>query len=190
MIGETEYLFFLIYGVLTVIVIVALYKVNYKESQLITTNEFKQFQSTYLYGYVSVLFGEILCIATFYPILVKLELTMDEITDLYIVSVCSIAFFNILSEIIDIGSRRSKCIICTLLYFIATLSLYSDNFEFLLVGRIFYGGGSVLLHSAFDSYMVHEHTTKGFPDDWLLHTFGKIAHSMTIAAIFSGLFII
>jgi MFS transporter, MFS domain-containing protein family, molybdate-anion transporter len=179
--------FFIAYGVLCVLSAIALIKVQSKESLLITTTEFKQFQSNYLIGYMSLIFAEIFCVSTFYPILVSLNLSMDEITDLYIVSICSSAFFNVIAEVIDIGSRRGKCVLATILYFIATLSLFSGNFEFLLLGRIFYGGGSVLLHSAFDAYMVHEHTTKGFPDDWLLHTFGKLAHSMTIAALLSGL---
>jgi MFS transporter, MFS domain-containing protein family, molybdate-anion transporter len=178
--------FYIAYGVLCVLAAIALIKVQSKESLLITTNEFKQFQSNYLIGYLSLIFSEILCVSTFYPILISLELSMDEITDLYIVSICSSAFFNVLAEVVDIGSRRGKCILATILYFIATMSLFSKNFEFLLLGRIFYGGGSVLLHSAFDAYMVHEHTTKGFPDDWLLHTFGKLAHSMTISALLSG----
>lgn len=169
---------------------IAFIKLHQKDSILITTNEFQQFQFNYLIGFISLIFAEVLCLSTFYPILMQYKLSMDEITDLYLVSICSIAFFNILLEIIDLGSRRGKCILSTVLFLIATLTLFSNNFEILLLGRIFYGGGSVLLHTAFDAFMIHEHSTKGFPDDWLLNTFGKLSHSMSIAALFSGMFLL
>jgi hypothetical protein len=187
MIGEENTIFYWIYGILGTIIVIALIKLRQKDSLIITTNEFQQFQLHYLVGFISLIFAEVLCISTFYPILVQLKLSMDEITDLYIVSICSIAFFNVLLEIIDLGSRRGKCVLSTVLFLIATLTLFSNNFEILLLGRIFYGGGSVLLHTAFDAFLIHEHSTKGFPDDWLLNTFGKLSHSMSIAALFSGL---
>ena len=191
MIGDANHtIFYWIYGILGTIIVIAFIKLHQKDSIMITTNEFQRFQWNYLIGFISLIFAEVMCLSTFYPILMQYKLSMDEITDLYLVSICSIAFFNILLEIIDLGSRRWKCILSTVLFLIATLTLFSNNFEILLLGRIFYGGGSVLLHTAFDAFMIHEHATKGFPDDWLLNTFGKLSHSMSIAALFSGLFLL
>jgi MFS transporter, MFS domain-containing protein family, molybdate-anion transporter len=152
----------------------------------ITTKDFKSFQLNFLFGYMAAIFGEVLCVATFYQVLVASQLTMHQITKLFIVSVSSSTLLGVIAEMIDLGSRRDKCVLSMILYFVASVSLYVSNYEILLLGRIVYGGGSVLLHSAFDAYMVHEHTTQGFPDDWLLQTFGKLAHAMTVVAMSAG----
>jgi len=188
MIADSEYIFFIAYGVLCVVVCLALIKVQSTETLTITTTEFKIFQTNFLLGYMTVILGEVLCVASFFYVLTSLDLTLGQITKLFIVSATSSTLFGVLSEIVDIGSRRDKCILSAILYAIATFSLFSGgHFEILMLGRVVYGGGNVLLHSAFDAYMVHEHTTQGFPDDWLLHTFGRLAHSMTIVAIIAGI---
>ena len=184
---ESQYMFFIAYVLLCAIVAVALIKVQSTETLTITTQEFKTFQFNFLVGYMVVILGEILCVASFFYVLASLNMSLDQITKLFIVSLSSSTFFSVLSEVVDVGSRRDKCILSAILYAIATFSLFSGgHYEILLLGRVVYGGGNVLLHSAFDAYMVHEHTTQGFPDDWLLHTFSRLAHAMTIITIIAG----
>jgi hypothetical protein len=188
MIAEAEYIFFVAFAGLCVLVGLTMLKVQSTEQITITTNEFKTFQSNFLIGYMTVMMGEVLCVASFFHIMTSLNLSFDNITQLYIVSVASTTVFGIINEIFDIGSRRSKCVATAVMYAIATFTLFSGgNMEILLMGRCMYGAGSVLLHSAFDSYLVHDHAVQGFPDDWLLHTFSKLAHGMTIVAIASGM---
>lgn len=187
MISEAEYIFFVAFAGICVVVGLTLLKVQSTEPITITTNEFKAFQSNFLIGYMTVMMGEVLCVASFFHILSSLKLSVDDITQLYIVSVVATTVFGVITEIFDIGSRRDKCVATALLYAVATFTLFSGgNMEILIIGRCLYGAGSVLLHSAFDSYLVHDHTSQGFPDDWLLHTFSKLAHGMTIVAIASG----
>ena len=187
MISEAEYIFFVAFAGLCVLVGLTLLKVQSTEPITITTNEFKTFQTNFLIGYMTVMMGEVLCVASFFHILTSLNLSFDDITQLYIVSVSATTIFGVIIEIFDFGSRRDKCVTTAILYAIATFTLFSGgNMEILLLGRCLYGAGSVLLHSAFDSYLVHDHAAQGFPDDWLLHTFSKLAHGMTIVAIASG----
>jgi hypothetical protein len=56
----------------------------------------------------------------------------------------------------------------------------------LLMGRVVYGAASALHHSAFESYIVHEHATLGFPDEWLNQTFSKLTHCMAFVAAIAG----
>jgi MFS family permease len=187
MIEEGEYIFVVLYAILVVVVCVAMIKVQSTETVTITTPEFKSFQQNFLLGYMIVVTGEVLSVASFYQVLSTLDLNLTEITDLFVAGVASSTVFGLIAEAIDIGSRRDKCIISAVLYAVATFSLFSGgHFEVLMLGRVVYGAASVLLHSAFDAYMVHEHTSRGFPDDWLLNTFGKVVHSMTGVAILSG----
>jgi len=188
MISEAEYIFFVAFGGLCVLVGLTMLKVQSTEPITITTAEFKTFQTNFLIGYMTVMMGEVLCVASFFHIMTSLKMSFDDITTLYIVSVGATTIFGVIVEIFDIGSRRDKCVATALLYAIATFTLFSGgNMEILLLGRCLYGAGSVLLHSAFDSYLVHDHASQGFPDDWLLHTFSKLAHGMTIVAIASGI---
>lgn len=187
MVDDSQYMFFIAYVAMCAIVAVALIKVQSTETLTITTQEFKSFQTNFLVGYMVVILGEVLCVASFFYVLSSLDLTIYQITKLFMVSVGASTGFGVLAEVIDIGSRRDKCILSAILYSIATFSLFSGgHLEILLLGRVIYGAGNVLLHSAFDAYLVHEHTTQGFPDDWLLNTFSKLAHAMTIVAIVAG----
>ena len=187
MISDDEYIFFVAFAGLCVVLVLTLLKVQSTEPITITTDEFKSFQSNFLVGYMTVMMGEVLCVASFFHILTSLKLSFDNITLLYIVSVSSTAIFGVVTEIFDVGSRRDKCVMTAIIYAVATFTLFSGgNMEILIIGRCLYGAGSVLLHSAFDSYLVHDHTSQGFPDDWLLQTFSKLAHGMTMIAIASG----
>jgi hypothetical protein len=64
--------------------------------------------------------------------------------------------------------------------------LFGGHMDLLLMGRIVYGAASAIHHSAFDSYVIHEHTSQGFPDDWLSQTFTYLTHAMTLVTVLSG----
>lgn len=188
MIAEVEYIFFVMFGVLCVVLGLLMLKVQSTEPVTITTSEFKTFQSNFLIGYMTVMMGEILCVASFFHILTSLDVSFDDITRLYIVSVGATAVFGVLMEIFDIGTRKDKCVTTACLFALATFTMFSGgNIEILMIGRCLYGAGSVLLHSAFDSFLVNDHASQGFPDDWLMQSFSKLAHGMTIVAIASGI---
>ncbi|CAK9252593.1 unnamed protein product [Sphagnum jensenii] len=65
-------------------------------------------------------------------------------------------------------------------------TLFGGHYEMLLLGRVVFGVGSALHHAAFDAYLLHEHTARGFPDDWLSQTFAQLSHSVSLVAVLSG----
>lgn len=133
---------------------------------------------------------ELPCAATFYHTLISLKLTLEQITKLYLVTICSTALTAILMDIVDFGSRKDKCIISNLLYSISMFSMLfggtAQHYEMLLMGRIVYGIGSSLHHHSFEAYAVHQHATLGFPDDWLQQTFSLFTHCTALMAAMAG----
>jgi len=162
-------------------------KLKSTEGLTITTKEFKTFQQSFLGGYSIMILGELIATASFYHCLISLGLTLEQITKLYVVTIVSTTLSGVLIEIVDIGTRKDKCCASALLFSISMFSFFfGGHFEMLLLGRVVYGAASALLHSSFEAYLVHEHTTLGFPDDWLSQTFGMLTHSMALVAALSG----
>eukprot|EP01039_Chlorochromonas_danica_P016369 gene16369-19346_t len=60
------------------------------------------------------------------------------------------------------------------------------HYEMLLIGRIVYGTATALQQAAFESYAVHQHSSHGFPEDWLSHTFSLLTHILAFMAALSG----
>lgn len=166
---------------------IAYLKMQSTESAIITTAEFKVFQTSFLVGYSMMMLGELLTVASFYHTFTFLELTLEQITKLYIVTIVATTGFGVLVEIVDIGTRKSKSVLSALLYFIAMMScFFGGHFDMLLMGRIVYGAASALHHSALEAYVVHKHATFGFPDEWLNLTFSRLTHCMALIAVLSG----
>ena len=66
MIAESEYILYALYGCMSISIAVAYIKISYTESVTITTKEFVKFQSNFLIGYMIIMIGELLSMASFY----------------------------------------------------------------------------------------------------------------------------
>ena len=135
---------------------------------------------------------ELLAIASFYPTFMTLGCNIEEITQLYCITILSTTVCGVLLEIVDFGTRKAKCVLCASLYFTALFSLCcDDHYDMLMLGRVIYGAATALHHgldqSAFEAYVINQHTTQGFPDDWLNNTFSIMAHSVALVAAISGM---
>ena len=186
MIEKIYYIFFFSYFLICFFAILLQIKLQSIETIIITTLNFKLFQNSFLYGYILSILGELLLIGSFYITLIEMNLNYYHIIKLFLISLASTTFFGLFIEIIDIGSKRMKCILSAILFGLGTLTMFLHNYDILVIGRIFYGIGSSLLHSGFDSYLIHEHNSQGFPDEWLMQTFSRLVHSIVIATIISG----
>ena len=187
MINEAQYVYYICYVFAFAIVGIVYLKIKSTEAVIITTREFKEFQARFLFGYAVMILGELIAVGTFYYTMTMLDLVLEQITKLYIVTVVSTTVFGILIDIIDIGTKRNKCILSALLYALAMLTVFGGgNYDLLLIGRIIYGAASSCLHSAFDAYLVNEHSSMGFPEDWLNQTFLMLTHYMALVASLSG----
>ena len=188
MIDQSESVYYFTYVVICLALGLAYIRSRSKEGTVITTKEFQIFQTSFVTGYVLVIFSELVASASFYHTLIALGVTLEKITKLYLVTVVSSTLGNIALEIVDIGSKKDKCVICALLYSISMFSLFfGGHYEMLLMGRIAYGFASSIQHTCFEAYAVHEHSSRGFPEDWLFHTFSWLTHMMALVAALTGI---
>eukprot|EP01038_Epipyxis_sp_PR26KG_P007409 gene7409-10100_t len=189
MLDSSQYMYYISYAILCGSLGVAYIKHRSSETgTLITTKEFKTFQASFLTGYSIIILCELIAAASFYHTFIFLRLSLEQITRLYLVTVISTALTGVLADIIDIGSRKDKCVFAAMLYSISMFSIFfGGHYDMLLIGRIVFGAASSLHHSAFEAYAIHEHSSLGFPDDWLTQTFSFLTHSMALMAALSGI---
>lgn len=187
MISESQYIYYLGYAALCVLLGISYFKVKSTEGLTITTKEFKLFQTTFLSAYGIMILGETIAAASFYRTLINIGIKPFIVVKLYLVTIVSTTIFNIILEIIDMGTRKTKCILSSLLFAISMFTLYfRGSIGLYMLGRVIYGAANSLLHNAFNSYLVQQHTAMGFPDDWLTHTFGILTHTMALVTAISG----
>ena len=190
MIDSSQSIYYVSYAIISLIIGLAYFKIKSTEGVIITTQEFKIFQSGFLTGYCLTTLGELLSYASFFHTCLYFKLTIEQITKLYVISVFSTTAFNILNDIIDIGSRKNKCLLSAVFYTISSFLLLFgrwEPYEMTLISRVFFGAASALHHSSFDSYIINEHSNNGFPDDWLSYTFTLLSHFMSLIALLTGL---
>jgi MFS transporter, MFS domain-containing protein family, molybdate-anion transporter len=188
MLDQAQSSFYLLYALLCALLGVSYIRIKSSEGVSITTKDFQVFQSRFIIGYASVILWELIASATFYHTFLLLELSLAQITKLYLATVFSSTLTSILIEIVDLGARKDKCVLSALLYSVSMFSiLFGGHYEMLLMGRIVYGVASALQHQAFEAYVVHQHTSQGFPEDWLSQTFTMLTHTMALVAALSGL---
>jgi hypothetical protein len=188
MIEQSQTIYFVTYGFLCVAVGLAYLKFKSTEGTVITTKEFQVFQSGFLTGYSLVMISEVIAAASFYHTLVSVHLDLTQVTKLYIVTIVATTLTSGVTEIVDFGTRKDKCVISALLYSGSMFSLFfGGHFEMLMLGRLVYGAASSLHHSSFEAYAIHEHASLGFPEDWLGHTFTLLTHCMALMAALSGI---
>lgn len=187
MIDGLQYNYYIIFLVLTVSLVVTYIKLKGNEGTTITTKEFKDFQTNFLVVYGVMVLAELITIASFYHIMISFGFEWVEIAKLFVVTVLSTTIFSNVLEIVDFGSRRDQCIVSAVLYAISMFCLLlGGHFDILLVSRVIYGAASALHHSAFETYLVNEHTVSGFPEEWLGQTFSLLPHVMALVAVLSG----
>jgi len=187
MIDPNESVYYLVYAGAVAALGVLYIKVKSTEAMVITTKEFKSFQWSFLVAYSLITLGETVAAASFYVTLMHAQVPLEQITTMYVVTVASTTFFNSFLDIVDIGTRKNKCTLSAVLFAGSMFTLFFTEHEGLyLLGRVAYGAAYSLLNSAFNSYLVQQHTTMGFPDDWLAHTFTVLTHTMAAVTAGSG----
>ena len=189
MIDDAQSIYYASYALICAALVITYIKIKSSEGITITTKEFKIFQSSFLTGYSLMILSELISTATFYYTFVSLKLSLEQVTKLYVVTIVSTTACGVLTEIIDVGSRKNKCVLSGILYCVAMSTIFfGGHYDLVFLGRIIYGAASALHHSSFESYVIHEHTSLGFPDDWLTQTFTFLTHAMAVVAVVSGTF--
>lgn len=180
-------IYYVFYGLLCALCGVLYIKFSSKEGTVVTTNEFKVFQTGFLTGYAAIILCELIASASFYHTFISLRLNLEHIVKLYLATLLATTVTGVVSEIVDVGTRKDKCVAAAVLYGVSMFSiLFGGHYERLLLGRLVYGVASSLHHSSFDAYAIHEHSARGFPDDWMAQTFSLLTHAMALMAALSG----
>jgi len=96
-------------------------------------------------------------------------------------------FAPFLGSMVDMFGRKRSCIAYCVLEIIINTMEHSTNFTILLIGRVLGGISTNLLFSAFESWMTTEHRKRGFPDEWLSHTFSETSVGNGVMAILAGI---
>lgn len=200
MIDESSTPFYVFYGLVCAALGVAYIRLRSSEGTVITTKEFQAFQSNFNVGYVALILAELVASASFYHTFISMGLPVERIARLYMATVLASTLTAVLMEVVDWGSRKDKCVLSALLYAGSMFSILwgpgtgtsghaptGTGYEFLLIGRLVYGVASALQASAFESYVIAQHTSHGFPEDWLSALFVSLTHAMALAAALSGL---
>jgi hypothetical protein len=62
-----------------------------------------------------------------------------------------IAFYRVGVQVVDIGSRKTKCVVSAVMYGVSMATIFmGGHFDRLLLGRVIYGAASSLHHSSFE----------------------------------------
>ena len=80
-----------------------------------------------------------------------------------------------------------NCLLYALLYGCSCITKHSPNFNILLGGRLLAGIATSILFSAFESWLVHEHFSRGFDQIQLSRLFSNATLGNSLAAIIAGL---
>lgn len=187
MIESGQSVYYFVYGLVCLALGVSYLRLKSHEGTVITTKEFQTFQQSFVGGYASILFCEFIAAASFYHTLIDIHLELEQITRLYLVTVIATTLASIALEIVDVGTRKDKCVLSAVLYSVSMFAMFfGGHYEMLLMGRIVYGTAAALQQAAFESYAVHQHSSHGFPEDWLSHTFTLLTHILAFMAALSG----
>lgn len=98
----------------------------------------------------------------------------------------SLVFGTWSGPLADRYGRKLACILYGITYIASCATKHFPNFTILMIGRIFGGIATSLLWSAFESWMVSEHLSRGFDPSLIGNTFSMMITLNGLVAIGSG----
>lgn len=152
-----------------------------------TTPDFQRFQRLYLTVYLVMMAADWLQGPYVYALYSHYGFSIGEIAMLFIVGFgSSLLFGTVVGSMSDKYGRKKLCVAFGVLYSISCLTKHFNHFHMLLVGRLLGGISTSILFSSFESWMVHEHHAKSYPEEWLGLTFSLATAGNGVVAIASG----
>lgn len=148
---------------------------------------FASFQAHYLFVYLLAVAADWLQGPYVYALYAHYGFAKTDIGRLYIAGFASSAVFGtIVAAVADKYGRKNNALLYCFLYAASCLTKHSPNFYCLLLGRILGGIGYSILSSAFESWMVYEHTARSFHPSLLASTFARAQFWNGVVAIAAG----
>ncbi|CAM9464418.1 unnamed protein product, partial [Phaeothamnion confervicola] len=153
------------------------------------TQEFRTFQSSFVRVYLLALCAEWLQMGYLYMLLDFHGHGPTEIALVFFAGIISQLVATLLLEVSGGGgcvSNKARCIACLALQAVSCALLLHSAFGGLVCSRALGGVATALLQNAFEAWMVQQHASQGFPNDWLLQTFDLLSVGMSALATASG----
>eukprot|EP00667_Euglena_gracilis_P015949 EG_transcript_16628 len=158
------------------------------QAQLLTSKAFKKFQYTFLSVYLLMFAGDWLQGPTVYALYAHYGFTRKQNGILFIAGFgCSMVVGTFAGSMADKYGRRLNCIMYGIIYCICCITKHFNNYNTLMFGRLMGGIATSILWSAFESWMISEHHTRGFEESWISSTFSLMTVGNGMVAIASGL---
>lgn len=161
----------------------------YTKTKVATTEdaEFRRFQWTYLLVFLLAAAGDWLQGPHVYALYQSYGMSTHEIEILFVAGFgASMVFGTIVGSVADKYGRRANCIIYGVLYGLSCVTKHFPYFPILMVGRILGGTATSILFSAFESWLVYEHHSRGFGNDLLSTIFSHATLGNSVVAIGAG----
>lgn len=98
----------------------------------------------------------------------------------------SLVFGTWSGPLADRYGRKLSCILYGVTYILSCMTKFVNDYNVLLVGRLLGGFATSILWSAFESWMVSEHVSRGFDPSLISNTFSLMITLNGIVAILSG----
>mmetsp|Transcript_5039 Transcript_5039/g.10932 ORF Transcript_5039/g.10932 Transcript_5039/m.10932 type:complete len:498 (-) Transcript_5039:665-2158(-) len=153
------------------------------------TPQFKAFRNNYLLVYSLMMAGDWLQGPYIYALYEHYGYKVGDIGRLFIAGFgSSMVFGTIVGALADKYGRRCASIVYVISYSLSCLTKHSGEYWVLMLGRLLGGVSTSLLFSAFESWLVAEHYSRGFAPSLLGDTFSKsVFLGAGLMAILSGL---
>eukprot|EP00928_Gymnodinium_smaydae_P042322 TRINITY_DN28513_c0_g1_i1.p1 TRINITY_DN28513_c0_g1~~TRINITY_DN28513_c0_g1_i1.p1 ORF type:complete len:544 (+),score=107.31 TRINITY_DN28513_c0_g1_i1:223-1632(+) len=98
----------------------------------------------------------------------------------------SMIFGTIVGSLADRTGRRRAALVYCLSYVIHNVTKHVNSYGVLMIGRLMGGISTSILFSVFDSWLVCEHSIRGFDPDLLAETFSLAVFGNSLMAILAG----
>lgn len=151
------------------------------------TSEFSAFQLNYLLVYLLAVASDWLQGPYVYALYTEYGFEKKAIGQLFIAGFGSSAIFGtIIGSIADKFGRKFNVLVFVITYALSCATKHVNDFNVLLIGRIFAGIATSILFSAFESWLISEHNQRGHDPALLSDTFSKAQFGNAVVAIVAG----
>jgi len=149
---------------------------------------FSSFQFRYLLAWFLCVGADWLQGPYVYALYASYGYTPSEIARLFVAGFgSSMICGTFIGSVADAWGRKMCALLYCVLYIAACVTKHTDNYAFLMVGRVLGGAATSLLFSTFECWMVAEHNRRNFGDGLLRYMFGLMFFVQYLAAIAAGL---
>ncbi|KXJ20330.1 Molybdate-anion transporter [Exaiptasia diaphana] len=123
-----------------------------------------------------------------YALYASYGLTSLQINQLFVVGFgASMIFGTVVGSFADKLGRKFNCMVFAVTYGLCCITKVFSNFWILMVGRLMGGTATSILFSAFEAWLVCEHTKRGFDNSLLSVVFSHASVGNSVVAIVAGL---